>query len=181
MKKCLSVILNVGICRRLTTNLSSMFIQVAPCRDCEQGFASLVFRRTLASWILTVVVPCKHFWHTRDNSLLHTPLIDVPWLFPSSSQDDCSILARRVPLSVRFTHASPLGTDLVTPRLCGCEAGCTRTLGTSSRPAVCQAVVARCAFHSVAARSHRCVYPSETSTCRSVSTLRRAWVNSTTF
>ena len=39
---------------------------------------------TLASWILTVVVLCGHFQHTRDNSLLHTPLIDVPWLFPSS-------------------------------------------------------------------------------------------------
>ena len=41
--------------------------------------------RTLASWILTVVVLCGHFQHTRDNGLLRTPLIDVPWLFPSSS------------------------------------------------------------------------------------------------
>ena len=71
--------------------------------------------------------------------------------------------------------------DHVTPRLFGCEAGCTRTLGTSSRPAVRQAVVARCEFQSVAARSRQCVYPSETSTCRSVSTPRRSWVNSITF
>ena len=49
----------------------------------------------LASWILTVVVLCDHFRHTRNNSLLHAPLIDVPWLFPSSSQDECSDLTRR--------------------------------------------------------------------------------------
>ena len=38
-----------------------------------------------------------------------------------------------------------------------------------------------CAFQSVAARSLFCMYPSETSSCRSVSTLRRSWVNSIIF
>ena len=51
--------------------------------------------RTLERWILTVAVLCEHFRHTRDDCLLHTPLIDVPWLFPSSSQDECSVLTRR--------------------------------------------------------------------------------------
>ena len=38
-----------------------------------------------------------------------------------------------------------------------------------------------CAFQSVAVRSLFCMYPSETSSCRSVSTLRRSWVNSNIF
>ena len=61
--------------------------------------------------------------------------------------------------------------DLVTARLFGCEAGCTRTLGTSSWVAVRQAVVAGCVFRSVAVGSRLCVYLSETSTCWSVTAL----------
>ena len=75
--------------------------------------------RTLARWILTVVVLRDHFWHTRKDCLLHIPLIDVPWLFPSSSQDECSVLTRRALLSVdghtRISVGNP--DDLLTPRL----------------------------------------------------------------
>ena len=71
--------------------------------------------KTLASWILPVVVLCDHFRHIRDHSWLHTPLIDVPWLFPSS-QDERSVLTRRLgghfsPSAPR--HASPLGTWMI--------------------------------------------------------------------
>ena len=101
--------------------------------------------RTHASWILTVVVLCDRFRHPRDDSLLHTPLIDVLWPFPSLSHDECSVLTRRALVSLSSQTRISFGNldDLVTPRFFGCEAGCTRTLGISSRAAVRQAVVAR--------------------------------------
>ena len=113
---CLVILVAVGSCRRLVSNSSSNSRKLD----------------------LTVVVPCDRFRHTRDNTLLHTPLIDVPWLFPSSSQDECSVLTRRALVSLSAQTRISVGNldDLVTPRLFGCEAGCARTLGTSSRPAV---------------------------------------------
>ena len=95
-----SVVL-VGSCRRLISSSSTMLV------------------RTLASSILTVVVLCDRFRHTRDNSLLHTPLIDAPWLLLSSSQDERSVLTRRALLSVSTqTRVSFwIFDDLVTPRL----------------------------------------------------------------
>ena len=91
--------------------------------------------------------------------MLRTPLIDMLWLFLSSSQEECSVLTRRALLSVGTRTRISVGNldDLVTPRLFRCEAGCTRALGTSSREVVRQAVVAGCAFHSVAAHSRLCV------------------------
>ena len=131
---CLVILVAVGSCRRLISNSSSNSRKLD----------------------LTVVVPCDRFQHTRDNSLLHTLLFDVLWLFPSSSQDECSVLTRRALLSLSAQTRISVGNldDLVTPRLFGCEAACARTL---DRPAVRQAVVAGCAFPSVAARSRLCV------------------------
>ena len=138
--------------------------------------------RTLASWILTVVVLCDHCRHTRDRSLLHTPLIDVPW-DPDSSQDECSVLTRNFSPSA-FRHASPLGTLMISSLYVSCT-WLRRRLHSDPRDKLsccCSSSCRRkCAFQSVPARSRQCVNPSKTSTCRSVSTLRRSWVNSIIF
>ena len=142
--------------------------------------------RTLASWILTFVVLCDHFWHTRDDCLLHTPLTDVPWLFPSSSQDECYVLTRRALLSVRVQTRISVGNldDLVTARLLCLAAAKLAALGSLGQ-ALGQLFVklssqgvhfSRLLLALVSACTHL-----RRQTCRSVSTPRRSWVNSIIF
>ena len=126
--------------------------------------------RTRASWILTVVVLCDHFQHTSNNSLLHTPLIDVlgpvSFIFPGTNA-----LTRRALLSVGVETLFFLATQMISSLHVSLAAGQhsdTRDNLSGSCSSTCRRRVC----------TRQCVCPSETSTSRYVSTLRRSWAPS---